>query len=70
MHDCALDSVLVLSTYYWNPTVDLIFEFTDPVFVKTIPNRSFSITENEQFGLVSRVYKLGHRYIPNLLINN
>jgi hypothetical protein len=27
-------------------------EFIDPVFVKTSPKRSFSITENERFGLV------------------
>jgi hypothetical protein len=27
-------------------------EFIDPVFVKTRPKRSFSMTENEQFGLV------------------
>jgi hypothetical protein len=27
-------------------------EFIDPVFVKTSPKRSFSMTENEQFGLV------------------
>ncbi len=27
-------------------------EFIDPVFVKTSPKRSFSITENEHFGLV------------------
>ncbi len=27
-------------------------EFIDPVFAKTIPKRSFSMTENEHFGLV------------------
>ncbi len=27
-------------------------EFVDPVFTKTRPKRSFSMTENEQFGLV------------------
>ncbi len=27
-------------------------EFTDPVFAKTSPKRSFSIIENERFGLV------------------
>ncbi len=27
-------------------------EFIDPVFAKTSPKRSFSITENERFGLV------------------
>ncbi len=29
-----------------------VLEFIDPVFVKTSPKRSFSITENEHFGLV------------------
>ncbi len=27
-------------------------EFVDPVFVKTSPKRSFSMTENKRFGLV------------------
>ncbi len=27
-------------------------QFIDPVFVKTSPQRSFSITENDHFGLV------------------
>ncbi len=27
-------------------------EFIDPVFAKTSPKRSFSMTENERFGLV------------------
>jgi hypothetical protein len=27
-------------------------EFIDPVFTKTSPKRSFSISENERFGLV------------------
>jgi hypothetical protein len=27
-------------------------EFIDPVFAKTSPNRSFSVMENERFGLV------------------
>jgi hypothetical protein len=27
-------------------------EFIDPVFAKTIPKRSFSVIENERFGLV------------------
>ncbi len=27
-------------------------EFIDPVFAKTSPKRSFSITENDRFGLV------------------
>ncbi len=29
----------------------LVPEFIDPVFAKTNPNRSFSMTENERFGL-------------------
>jgi hypothetical protein len=32
-------------------------EFIDPVFAKTSPKRSFSMTENKRFGLVLR--KLG-----------
>jgi hypothetical protein len=39
-------------------------EIIDPVFAKTIPKRSFSVTEYERFGLVftkTRVYKFGHR---------
>ncbi len=35
----------------------------DPVFAKTSPKRSFSMTEYERFGLVftkTRVYKFGH----------
>ncbi len=38
-------------------------EIIDPVFAKTRPKRSFSITEYERFGLVftiTRVYKFGH----------
>jgi hypothetical protein len=41
-------------------------EIIDPVFAKTSPKRSFSITEYERFGLVfmkTRVYKFGHRKI-------
>jgi hypothetical protein len=34
--------------YFRNP----VFEFIDPVFAKTFPKPSFSITENERFGLV------------------
>jgi hypothetical protein len=30
----------------------LVPEFIDPVFAKTSPKRSFSMTENERFGLV------------------
>ncbi len=30
----------------------LVPEFIDPVFVKTSPKHSFSMTENERFGLV------------------
>jgi hypothetical protein len=39
-------------------------EIIDQLFVKTSPIRSFSMTENERFGLVftkTRVYKFGHR---------
>ena len=39
-------------------------EIIDPVFVKTSPIRSFSMTENKRFVLVftkTRVYKFGHR---------
>ncbi len=39
-------------------------EIIDQVFVETSPIRSFSMTENERFGLVftkTRVYKFGHR---------
>ncbi len=38
-------------------------EIIKPVFVKTCPKRSFSMTEYERFGLVftkTRVYKFGH----------
>ncbi len=38
-------------------------EIIDPVFAKTSPKRSFSMTEYERFGLVftkTRVYKFGH----------
>jgi hypothetical protein len=38
-------------------------EIIDPVFAKTSPKRSFSITEYERFGLgftKTRVYKFGH----------
>ncbi len=38
-------------------------EIIDPVFAKTSPKRSFSMTENERFGLVftkTQVYKFGH----------
>ncbi len=39
-------------------------EIKDPVFAKTSPKRSFSITKYERFGFVftkTRVYKFGHR---------
>ena len=39
-------------------------EIIDPVFAKTSPKRSFSLTDYERFGLVftkTRVYKFGHR---------
>jgi hypothetical protein len=37
--------------------VSSVPELMDPVFAKTSPKRSFWMTENERFGLVSR--KLG-----------
>jgi hypothetical protein len=43
--------------------ISLVPEIIDPVFAKTSPKRSFSITEYERFGLVftkTRVYKFGH----------
>ncbi len=56
-------------------------EIIDPVFAKTSPKRSFSMTEYERFGLVftkTRVYKFGtcsnfnqliliHAHIDNLV---
>ncbi len=42
-------------------------EIIDPVFAKTSPKRSFSMTEYERFGLVftkTRVYKFGHWTAP------
>jgi hypothetical protein len=35
--------------YKWSRPVT---EFIDPAFAETSPNRSFSLTENERFGLV------------------
>jgi hypothetical protein len=40
-----------------------VSEFIDPVFAKTSPKRSFSITKNDRFGSCYReywVYKFGH----------
>jgi hypothetical protein len=42
---------------------DPVPEIIDPVFAKTSPKRSFSITKYERFGLLftkTRVYKFGH----------
>jgi hypothetical protein len=42
-------------------------EIIDPVFSKTSPKRSFSMTEHTRFGLVftkTRVYKFGHWLLP------
>jgi hypothetical protein len=39
----------VLSKNLFSGTVP---EFVDPVYAKTSPKRSFSISENERFGLV------------------
>jgi hypothetical protein len=44
-------------------------EIIDPVFTKTSPKRSFSMTEYERFGLVftkTRVYKFGHWFLHAL----
>ncbi len=41
-------------------------EIIDPVFAKTSPKRSFSMTEYERLGLVftkTRVYKFGHSWV-------
>jgi hypothetical protein len=32
--------------------IRLVFEFIEPVFTKTSPKRSFSVIQNERFGLV------------------
>jgi hypothetical protein len=51
-------------TCYLHFTLHLGPEIIDPVFVKTSPKHSFSITEYERLGLVftnTRVYKFGHR---------
>ncbi len=44
-------------------------EIIDPVFAKTSPNPSFSMTEYERFWLVftkTRVYKFGHRWLRRI----
>ena len=51
---------------------DSVPEIIDPVFAKTSPKRSFSLSEYERFGLVlmkTRVYKFRHWFlvIPALL---
>jgi hypothetical protein len=41
-------------------------KIVDPVFAKTSPNRSFSMTEYKRFGLIftkTRVYKFGHWFL-------
>jgi hypothetical protein len=46
-------------------------EIIDPVFAKTSPKRSFSMTEYEHFGLVftkTRVYKFGHKFVEKLTV--
>ncbi len=46
--------------FFYTPVPEII----DPVFTKTSPKRSFSMTEYERFRLVftkTRVYKFGHR---------
>jgi hypothetical protein len=59
--DCAEDSIIHCAVIREQP----VPEFLDSVFAKTSPKRSFSMTENERFGLVfaksAWVYKFGHR---------
>jgi hypothetical protein len=53
-------SMLLLNIFILRQSVP---EILDPVFAKTSPKRSFSMTEYERFGLVftkTRVYKFGH----------
>ncbi len=50
-------------TSLWIPYMRSVPEIIDPVFAKTSPKRSFSMTEYERFGFVltkMRVYKFGH----------
>ncbi len=50
--------------FMWCPE-SAVPEIIDPVFAKTSPKRSFSMTEYERFGLVftkTRVYKFGHSW--------
>ncbi len=57
------NSLRLASTCYSVP------EIINPVFAKTSPKRSFSVTEYERFGLVftkTRVYKFGHRMMIKL----
>jgi hypothetical protein len=35
-----------------NPNARSVPEFIDPVFAKTTPKRSFSVTKNERYGVV------------------
>jgi hypothetical protein len=46
--DCAKDSFIYGGAIREHP----VPEFIDPVFAKTSPKRSFSVIENERFGLV------------------
>jgi hypothetical protein len=53
----------VLYTYNMMQGSSSVPEIINPVFAKTSPKRSFSMTEYECFGLVftkTRVYKFGH----------
>jgi hypothetical protein len=46
-----------------HPQLNPVPEIIDPVFAKTSPKRSFSMTAYERFGLVftkTRIYKFGH----------
>jgi hypothetical protein len=46
--DCAEDAIIYCATIRDHP----VPEFIDPVFAKTSPKRSFSVTEKERFDLV------------------
>ncbi len=45
-------TTLFLNIYSWTQKIGFVPEFIDPVFTKTSPKRSFSVIQNERFGLV------------------
>jgi hypothetical protein len=60
---CSLSSLACSFSTHVYSLLSPVPEIIDPVFAKTSPKRSFSITEYERFGLVftkTRVYKFGH----------